>query len=199
MRVMGPAPAPTRRWVLGLVGVGCAGAAAGLALYRFPVGMLDPSNPRVSLADVEGFITRRFGVSEITVAAVAGRIERNDLLLFDVRTADEFQRGHLPAAIRVDPDETAESFLRQHGDRLRAHRGGPIVFYCSVGMRSSIFIDRIGAALEPAAAGGLFNLRGGLFRWVAQGGALVSDDRVGALHPYDANWETLLQRTLSAP
>lgn len=196
---MPPAPAPTRRWVLGLLGTGCAGAAAAWALYRFPGGTLDPTNPRLSLAEVERLIAARFGVPEMDVAAVGEHIERNDVLLFDVRTTAEFERGHLPAAIRIDPDETAENFLRQHGARLRGHRGGPIVFYCSVGMRSSIFIDRVRAMLAPMAASDLFNLRGGLFRWVAQGGALVSGGAAGGLHPYDSNWEMLLRRTLPAP
>lgn len=155
---------------------------------------LDPANPGVTLADVEREVARRWQVTEIATDDLARRMQSQDVTLFDVRTVAEFELGHLQGAIRVDPDTSAEDFLAQHGDRLR---GKPVVFYCAVGVRSSVMMQRLIEKVATRSKAEVYNLRGGAFRWVADGQPLVAQSRPGKLHPYDDNWGKLLARTLA--
>jgi rhodanese-related sulfurtransferase len=184
-----------------LIGTAAAAmAAAGTAALMWAADplrapwTLDPADPAVSLDDVEREVIARYRVADITPAALARMLASGEVLLFDVRTPEEHEAGHLPGALRVDPDETADGFLEAHGDRLR---GRPLVFYCAVGVRSSRFMVRTLRQVAPHAAAGVYNLRGGVFRWTADGGALVSGTAPGRLHPYDENWGKLLARTRS--
>jgi len=54
-------------------------------------------------------------------------------LLIDVRTPEEFNRGHLPGAINIPYTE-----IRQNIGRLTRDRQARIVLYCRSGRRSGI-------------------------------------------------------------
>jgi len=157
---------------------------------------LDPADPRVSLADVEREVARRHPVPDIAPAALAPMLAGGKVVLFDVRTEEEFAAGHLPGAIRVEPGMEAGEFLGLHRDRLGV---APVVFYCAVGVRSSQMMMRTLERIAPHATGGIYNLRGGIFRWTADGRALVRGDAQGEAHPFDANWGQLLSRSTTAP
>jgi rhodanese-related sulfurtransferase len=173
---------------------GAAAFMANVAPHLAP-WTLDPTDPRVSLEDVEREVVRRYRVPEMTPATLAGRLPAGEVTLFDVRTAEEFETGHLPGAIRIEPGSTAEEILRLHRDRIAA---GPVVFYCAVGVRSSDLMMRTLAQIAPHASAGLYNLRGGVFRWSTEGRALVSRAAPGRAHPFDENWGRLLARTTPA-
>jgi rhodanese-related sulfurtransferase len=181
-------------------GAGVAILAAGLALLvsTFAPSLgpwtLNPSDPRVSLLDVEREVTRRYRAPDVTAGSLADMMARGKVTLFDVRTQEEFDAGHLPGAIRVEPDSTAEQILGAHRQRLTE---GPVVFYCAVGVRSSDMIMRTMKQIAPHAIAGVYNLRGGIFRWTADGRALTKESGPGEAHPYDENWGRLLARTLS--
>ena len=65
---------------------------------------------------------------------------RKDLVIFDVREDDEFDVSHLKGAIRIDPGIEGEAFLRQFAGDIA---GKTVVFYCSVGRRSSEVAQRV--------------------------------------------------------
>lgn len=54
--------------------------------------------------------------------------EHADYVRLDVRTAEEYARGHVPGAVNIPIDE-----LRSRAPELP--RGKPIVAYCQVGQR----------------------------------------------------------------
>lgn len=113
-------------------------------------------------------------------------------LIVDVRAPEEFAVSHIAGAVRVDPGISTKAFL----EKLAASAAGrDVVFYCSVGMRSSPLAARVADALKQAGAGGVYNLEGGLFRWHNEKRALV--DRKGPtdrIHPYDNHWGGLIAR-----
>ncbi len=168
---------------------------AGLTLNVVPrpPWALDPTDPGVTLADVEREVGRFYGKPEISATDLRKRLSGKRIALFDVRSAEEFAAGHLPGAIHVDPDTTADGFLAAHLDKLQ---GREAVFYCAVGVRSAVLMQRLaGAGRMPAEA---YNLRGGIFRWVADGGSLAAASGPGAPHPYNAAWGQLLHRETNA-
>ncbi len=192
---MAPDVTTRRLTILGLVVVGTLALAGftgnwGLA----PIDGLDASDPRVTLKHVEAEVDRRWGIAPIKPRDLEKHLAATDAVVFDVREADEFALGHLPGAIRVDPEISAEEFYRAYGDQLA---GKPVVFYCSVGVRSSQLAKRLASDPSPHGPAAVYNLRGGAFRWVAEGRTLVAGSAPGQLHPYDSDWKELFARTLA--
>lgn len=145
-----------------------------------------------SLDAVVATVSRLHPVTNIDVSALrdSGATERglDRYVMFDVRKAEEFEVSHVKGAVHVDPDISADAFLKQHGSLLKDRTA---VFYCSVGYRSSIMVERI--AKEKGDSTGLVNLRGGLFQWYNDGLAVY--DSVGVtdkVHPFSAYWGRLL-------
>jgi rhodanese-related sulfurtransferase len=152
---------------------------------------LDPRDQRVTMEDVEREVIRRYQVPDVTPATVAAMLTRSGLTLFDVRTAEEFETGRLPGAIRIEPGTPASEILRLHRDKLEE---GQVVFYCAVGVRSSRLMLKTLHQLAPHATNGIYNLRGGVFRWTADGRPLVKGAEFGKAHPFDDRWGQLLAR-----
>jgi rhodanese-related sulfurtransferase len=116
-----------------------------------------------------------------------------DIIVFDVRESAEFEVSRIPGALRVDPGTWSSTFLKQHSSVVRDKT---IVFYCSVGVRSSKLAGRVQDELRRAGAVQVYNLRGGIFRWHNEERSLV--DASGAetpyIHPYDSRWARLVDR-----
>ncbi len=184
------------RWIAGVGGVVAALVLVG-GVWLWPVtGGLDPTNPRVGLSDIEATVSRRYKVPEMSSAVLAGRMSAPDIVIFDVREPDEFAQSHIVGAQRVDPGMSSEAFLTRYGRELK---GKVAVFYCAVGVRSGIMVERVQSVLPGAGVSAAYNLRGGIFRWFAAGQPVRSDAGfVTSVHPYDGNWKQLLDRTLAA-
>ncbi|MFT4520065.1 MAG: rhodanese-related sulfurtransferase [Halioglobus sp.] len=104
-------------------------------------------------------------------------------ILLDVREPLEYAVSHLPGAIRVAPDSTAEQIIAMI-DPSR-----PIVLYCSVGYRSSVLARR----LVSQGAKQTKNLEGSIFKWANEGRPLVRDSGFTRLvHPYDDSYGRML-------
>jgi rhodanese-related sulfurtransferase len=171
--------------------------AAGVAqnkIFRLRAD-LDLANPRLSLADVESTVSSMYPLPEISTAELAGKIGKGEFVVFDVRTQAEFDTSHLAGTIRVAPDMDPKSFLMEHGAQLENRS---VVFYCAVGVRSARMLERLMngiAAYRPAA---VYNLRGGIFRWFADGHQVVdASGSTDKIQPFDAAWNGLLNRTLA--
>ncbi len=189
---------------LALCAAGLAILVGGLALFfalappSFAPWTLNPSDPRVSLDDVEREVNRRYNVADVTTTTLTKMIASNEAILFDVRTPAEFDLGHLPGAVRVEPGMNAETFLALHADKLGTK---PLVFYCAVGVRSSKLMTHLSTAIASRTTARVYNLRGGLFRWKADGLTVIKNGvvgqvvMIGQVHPFDGNWGQLLART----
>ena len=117
---------------------------------------------------------------------------RDNTILFDVREADEFEVSHLEDAIRVTPDISDKEFMQQFAPMIK---GKAVVFYCSVGYRSSQLAASVQEYLQASGNHKILNLQGGIFNWHNNRRKLVnkngfSDD----IHPYDQYWGRLLER-----
>lgn len=83
-----------------------------------------------------------------------------DLVILDVRTAKEYEDGHVPGAVNI-PHEELGSRLPE----IEAGREADIVVYCRSGRRSEIALDLLaGAGFER-----LHHLEGDYLAWSAAG------------------------------
>ena len=113
-------------------------------------------------------------------------------LLLDVREADEFAVSRIPGAVRVDPGIRTSKFLSEFASIAS---GREVVFYCSVGVRSSKLASRVQAGLKKSGARTVYNLQGGIFRWHNDNRTL--EDAAGEtdrVHPYSDYWGRLVSR-----
>ncbi len=72
--------------------------------------------------------------------------------------------------------------------------GATVVLYCAVGWRSGLMVQGIRQAAVAAPAASLLNLRGGIFRWHAEGQSLELGPGATGVHPFDVAWGRLLAR-----
>lgn len=118
--------------------------------------------------------------------------KKEDVLIFDVRETSEFDVSHIPGAIRVPPSSWGWQFLRKYGDGVK---GKKVVFYCSVGVRSSIMAQRVREGLEERGAKKIYNLNGGVFAWHNERRSLINaGGTTPYVHPYDKHWGSLVDR-----
>jgi rhodanese-related sulfurtransferase/protein tyrosine phosphatase (PTP) superfamily phosphohydrolase (DUF442 family) len=110
-------------------------------------------------------------------------------LMLDVREPKEFAVSHLLGARRA-------SNLQQAKDLLRGEpKDRDIVVYCSIGYRSA----ELASALQTAGYDHVRNLEGSIFEWANTGHRVFLGEReVSQVHPYDAEWAKLLDRTRRA-
>ena len=77
-------------------------------------------------------------------------------LIVDVRTAEEFNVGHVKGAINIPYDKLAEN-----SDQLNEYKNEHIVFYCRSGRRASIVYQ----ALSPRGFEKMVDLKGHMIYW----------------------------------
>ncbi len=177
---------------LALLGAFGLVAAARLASDP-PAAPAGAGADEAALDALERAVFRHRPLPEMAAGTLARRLAAGGhaLRLFDVREAAEYASGHIAGAIRLAPDMPGWAFARLHGGGL----GGAELVFCSVaGIRSGRMLAQTFRALQglpkPYA---VFNLRGGLLRWQAEGRPLVAPDGRPAAGPA-ADPATLLRR-----
>jgi len=146
-----------------------------------------------TLDTIEKLIEKSHPVPNISVDTFLAELASADsveYLVFDTREPEEFQRSHLKAAIQVNPNINPEDFLKKYGDRIA---GKKVVFYCSIGARSSVLAEKI-LQNAPDIADTVMNLRGGVFRWYNRGYPVYNTrGQANDVHPYNFFWGKLLK------
>jgi len=153
-----------------------------------PTHTAEANDAEFSLSSVHMTIEDKFETVDHISADELTALDRGMVLLFDTRPQEEFAVSHIENAIQLDPDMNATEFLKTYGDPAA---GKTIVFYCSVGMRSSIVAKRVNAEIDAP----VYNLRGGVFNWHNEGRPLIGENGpTDAVHPYNKKWGTLVTR-----
>ncbi len=180
-------------------GLACisAGVATLLAMSAFalsPRSQDSRATQQPPLADIERSIEQTYRhVRHLSPEAVATRLAgRSGVVLFDVREPGEYEVSRIAGATRVDPNVPARTFLAQHGATVA---GKTVIFYCSVGVRSSRLAGRLTEGLQGLGASSIYNLSGGIFRWHNENNPLVnSRGATDHVHPFDDGWGRFISR-----
>ena len=115
-------------------------------------------------------------------------------VLFDVRTVEEYEKSHIETAIRLDPDTSSDAFAARYRALVA---GRDLVFYCSVGQRSSELLERVESVCAKTKAKSFRNLRGGIFRWYNEGKPVVNaSGMTDDIHEHDPIWGMMLEQRL---
>ena len=137
-------------------------------------------------------IDRTHRVEHLGTDELAGMLAGPEApLLFDIRTAEEFEKSFIATAVRVDPDIDSDAFVDRYGSLLAGH---DLVFYCSVGQRSSELLERVESECGKAGAKSFRNLRGGIFRWYNEGRPVVdASGMTDNIDGYDPIWGMMVE------
>jgi rhodanese-related sulfurtransferase len=146
-----------------------------------------------ALAKVHQGIVHQFPEVEHISADEFARLEPEATIVFDTREPSEFAVSHIDGAIRIDPEMTPDDFLDEFGEMTL---GKTVVFYCSVGARSTALANRVQDDLLLDGSEKVANLENGLFGWHNGALPLVDDAQkpTEAIHPFDSFWGRLIER-----
>jgi rhodanese-related sulfurtransferase len=148
-----------------------------------------------SLTLLEKKIEQDYNVPNISADSLYQRlfVEKNsNFILIDTRNSEEYQTSHLPNALWLKPDANPETFWQTVGE-VAKHK--TVIFYCSVGVRSSKVAERLLKSSYADSLAGIYNLRGGIFRWYNNGYPVYNaSGPTDKVHPYNAFWGRLLKK-----
>ncbi len=169
-------------------------AMALLVALSFIAPQIATAREPFTLDAVRAQVRKDYGsVAHLSANALVNIMRKEEeFLLIDVRGENEFAVSRIAGAERVDPGIWSKNFMARFGDDAR---GKMVVFYCSVGVRSSRLAANVQAALMEQGAKEVFNLDGGVFAWHNENRAL--ENARGAtdyVHPFDAHWGKLVRR-----
>ena len=138
-----------------------------------------------------GIEKRHKNVQHIDARSLSG-MRVDSVVLFDVCEVDEFDVSHIQSAIQLDPDIELGDFEDDFSEIIE---GKVVVFYCSVGVRSSALASQLEELLNDAGTEKFYNLTGGLFQWHNQSRPTVHGDDIPTenIHPYNDYWGQLIE------
>lgn len=105
-------------------------------------------------------------VSTVTSSDAVKVLAEPGINVIDVRTPAEYSSGHLPSAVNIDVE--GSSFDQQIAGLSKA---ATYFVYCRSGNRSGVSTDK----MAKLGFTSIYNLKGGIADWQANGGAVVTD------------------------
>ena len=109
-------------------------------------------------------LTRKF--SMLNTAEATTLINRQEPVVIDVRSENEFKEGHIANAIHIPLAD-----LKDNADKLTKHAGKPLLLYCKSGPRS----DEACKILSKQGLTDLHCLNGGVLSWQEENMPLTKD------------------------
>jgi len=119
-----------------------------------------PGTYAYSLGDVHGDLTvinyRQASYREVSSKEAAELINSEQPIILDVRTPQEYQRGHLRDSVLIPVQQ-----LQKRYRELGADHNREILIYCATGNRSTV----ASKILIDSGFKHIVNMRGGIFDW----------------------------------
>ena len=186
------------RWFMALISLFGAMGLTAIAILSVPRVLPSYSdNPIAALANLEQQINRDYpAVNQVSPSTAQQWIDNDSPppLVLDIREPQEYQVSHLPQAINVPPDTPVKQVIEQYLSTRQP--GQKILAYCSVGVRSSRYIQQ----LQGAGIKNTYNLQGSIFAWANQGFPVQQQGKtVQQVHGYDTQWEKYLLPQYRSP
>lgn len=105
------------------------------------------------------------GIKSIDPSLVAHLQSREDAQIIDLRSKDEYKRGHIASAINLPSSELENSLIK-----LKKMRDKPVILYCQLGRDSF----KAAQMLQKNDFSRVHMLKGGMDSWKNEGLPLIS-------------------------
>jgi rhodanese-related sulfurtransferase len=124
-------------------------------------------------------------VSLIQPQEVNKKLNKEDVVILDTRSAKEYSVSHLPNAKFVGYDHFDIAQVKD------IPKDKEIIVYCSVGYRS----EKIGEKLKEAGFENVSNIYGGIFQWKNENLDVVNQEGevTDSVHTYNKRWSKWLE------
>ena len=118
--------------------------------------------------------------NDVTTISPTEALAMKEAVLLDTRTDAEYAVSHIGGARKVGYEGFAAAKVADIDFET------PIIVYCSLGARSK----EVGTKLQAAGYEEVYNLRGGLFRWIDEGFPVKDENGqlTEKIHPYNWFW-----------
>lgn len=125
-----------------------------------------------------------------TEELVTWKSKKLNFHLFDTRELDEYNVSHIAAAKWIGYSHFSPFVLKDF------NKSDTVVVYCSIGVRS----EKIAEKIRKYGYKNVFNLFGGIFRWVNSNQPVVDhkNNPTQKIHPYNENWGKWLSKGIKA-
>ena len=100
-----------------------------------------------------------FSYEILNYESFKNEISNDDVLLFDVRTTDEFNSGHIKGSINIDFYD--KKIFTEFFEKIEKSK--PIFIYCRTGNRSK----QSSELLKSIGFNSVFDLKGGYANWIS--------------------------------
>ncbi len=112
------------------------------------------------------------------------KLMKEDIVLLDTRSVEEYEVSHLRDSRFIDYDNFSATMVED------LDKDKPVVLYCSVGYRS----EKIGERLQELGFTNVFNLYGGIFDWKNNDNPVINQQNIptDSVHTYNKNWSRWL-------
>ncbi len=160
-----------------------------IALTVIAVGIAGYAIASNDLTDIIEELKADYDIQHISNHEL-NKLSGSNVVVFDVRRPIEYQVSHLNNAININTSTSPDSFLQKYGETLK---GKTVVFYCSVGQRSSRTLSRLNSTLKKMGVSQAYNLEGGAFKWHNDNFSFVKNGEMTRdIHPYNAYYSRLV-------
>ncbi len=133
----------------------CQALGAALVATLLAASVPALADGEASLSSLERDVAEKYrSLSHVHPEQLIRRSEDEPVVLFDVRDLIEHRVAHVTGSYHVDPGITTEEFLARFAETIK---GKHVLFYCSVGHRSSAFASRLAGALIAREAASVAN------------------------------------------
>ena len=105
---------------------------------------------------INEFITRAAGIPKLSAQQATQLMNHEKAVVVDLRSPEEFSRGHITAAINIPYKALTDSLTK-----LDKYKSAPIIFSCNLGQQSS----SAGLVLRKQGFEKVFCLAGGISNW----------------------------------
>jgi phage shock protein E len=95
-------------------------------------------------------------LAELSQEEALSKIQSHQISVIDVRSADEFQQGHIPGAINIPHNE-----IEDRANEIKQLKEKPVLLYCRSGRRSAL----AEASLTGLGFSQLYHLQGDIQQW----------------------------------
>lgn len=116
----------------------------------------------VIVTTVKGMFSK---VKTISRGEATRLINKEDAVVVDVRSRDDFRRGHISGALNV----AAAEIKKGNADELEKHKAQPIIVVCATGQNAADSAAHLSAAGFPQ----VFVLKDGISGWSGENLPLV--------------------------
>jgi rhodanese-related sulfurtransferase len=100
-----------------------------------------------------------FSYEILNYESFKNEISNDDVLLFDIRTTDEFNSGHIEGSINIDFYD--KKIFTEFFEKIEKSK--PIFIYCRTGNRSK----QSSELLKSIGFNSVFDLEGGYANWIS--------------------------------